>query len=409
MRVLSSVFGSRGDLQPVLALGQALGRAGHEALVAGPPNFEREASELGIAYQSFGRNTQQMIRAQAQAGRLRKIRAARETSRSDTQGHFDALLPLAKGADIVVAAGLIFASASVAEAARIPYRYLAFTPDLLRSAQHPPPIADFRHPPKWINRWLWSTFGQLVNRLHARPLNERRQTVGLNPVADVWQHAIAPHHTLLAADPQFAPAPSDVELAAPQLGCLRLDDERPLPERIDRFLAAGSPPVYFGFGSMSDRKPGQTTQQIAACTRELGIRAIVAKGWAELGTSESFGPDLMVVDAVAHRALFPRVAAVVHHGGAGTTDAALLAGVPQLVVPHMLDQHAWARRVHALGVGPRPLGRRHVSTPRLTQAVAQALMPLHAARAHELAPQFRTRDGGAAAIASLMHAVEAFK
>lgn len=407
MRVLLTAAGTRGDVQPLFGLARALQRAGHQAIVAAPPNFAREAAALGIDYRACGPDMRKLVTAHAELGAnpIRLVRAARETAHADTLNHFDGLLPLAHDADVIVAAGLMFAAASVAELAKVPYRYLAYTPDVLRSDHHPPPLSDVRNFGRPINRWLWKGFAALTHWMVGRSLNQRRQQYGLPATPDVLTHAMLPAQCLLASDIELAPLPRDLQLAAPQLGNLRLDDDRPLPPELERFLQAGPAPVYFGFGSMPDAKPATTTAQIIACARALGVRAIISRGWAQLGANIDHAPDVLAIDDVTHRHLFPRVAAVVHHGGAGTTDAATFAGVPQLVVPHLLDQFGWARRVDAQHLGPKPLPRYRWAQKRLTQALAQTLGdPSYAERARQVALAVQSRDGLSAAIVALEHA-----
>lgn len=408
MRALLTAAGTRGDVQPLFAFARALQRAGHDAVVAGPPDFVAEAAALGVRYVPCGPDMQQLVRAQSGMGAnpITLLRAARKTAHADLIAHFDALLPLAREADVIVGAGLMFAAASVAEVANVPYRYLAYTPDALRSAYHAPPLSDIHSFGRPLNRWLWQAFAGLTHFMLAPGLNQRRRAFGLRDVDNVLDHAMSPERALLAADAEIAPCPPDVRLAGTQLGGLRLDDERPLPEALERFLEAGDPPVYFGFGSMPAADPIATTRDIVACAKRVGVRAVIARGWAGLGEGVELGPNVHVVDDVTHRRLFPRVAVVVHHGGAGTTDAAMLAGVPQLVVPHLLDQFGWSRRVHALGLGPAPLPRYRWSRTRLTEQVWQALrLPEHARRASALSQRLRARDGLAEAIGALETAV----
>jgi len=133
-----------------------------------------------------------------------------------------------------------------------------------------------------------------------------------------------------------------------QTGAWVLPDSRPRSAELERFLNAGEPPVYFGFGSI--RAPEEVAETMVQAARVLGRRAIVSRGWAGLSVPED-APDCLVIGEVNHQALFQRVAAVVHHGGAGTTTAAACAGAPQVVIPQHYDQHYWARRVHQLGIG----------------------------------------------------------
>src|SRR5207248_1968448 len=138
--------------------------------------------------------------------------------------------------------------------------------------------------------------------------------------------------------------PADLPDATPPTGSWQLDDTRPLDPGLEQFLGAGETPVYIGFGSMVDPDPEGTNAIIAEAIERVGCRAIVSSGWAGLGQREPH-PRIHVIGPTPHAALFPRVAAVVHHGGAGTTHAAALAGVPQVIVPHLLDQFGWAHRI----------------------------------------------------------------
>jgi vancomycin aglycone glucosyltransferase len=124
----------------------------------------------------------------------------------------------------------------------------------------------------------------------------------------------------------------------------------PAPPKLEAFLEQGEPPVYIGFGSMTDPNPRITTRAVLAGVTDAGCRAVLSEGWAGLGGG-GLPEHVMVVGSVPHASLFRRVAAVVHHGGAGTTTMAARAGVPQIVVPHVLDQYYWAERVSRLGVG----------------------------------------------------------
>jgi vancomycin aglycone glucosyltransferase len=404
MRVLLTVSGTRGDVQPLFALARALERAGHRAVVAAPPNFATEALALVVDFRACGLDTEAALRANAEVGRnpARVFKLAQKTARSDTLAHFETLMPLARQADLVVSAGLMFAGSSVAEAAGVPYRYIAYTPDALRSAHHAPPLLDLHGLPAPINRWLWSGFSRYTQWLLGDTVNGWRRDAGLEAEGDVLRSAMDPEFALLAADPELCPLPPDVALGSGALGNFWLDDDaRQLGAELENFLERGAPPIYFGFGSVPDPKPEATTEEIVQCVRSLGARAVIARGWAGLGANPHLGPDVLVVDDAPHAKLFPRVAAVVHHGGAGTTAAAVLAGRAQLVIPHVMDQFAWGRRVHRLGLGPKPLRRWSLNAARLRKHVAELLNPGYASEAQSLAPVLKNRDGVRAAVRAL--------
>jgi vancomycin aglycone glucosyltransferase len=158
-------------------------------------------------------------------------------------------------------------------------------------------------------------------------------------------------------------------------------------------LAAGEPPVYFGFGSI--RAPQDLSKTMIESARALGRRVILSRGWADLSLVDD-APDCLAIGDVNQQALFPRVAAVAHHGGAGTTTAATRAGVPQVVIPQHHDQHYFARRVSDLGIGSaRPTGA--PTTDTLTAALEHALRHEVAMRARQTATKVRTDGAGVAA------------
>ncbi|MCK2214808.1 glycosyltransferase [Actinomadura sp. ATCC 31491] len=379
MRVLLSTIGSRGDVQPLVALATELRELGHEARLCVPPDFRAWIEGLGFPVVAIGPELRSTATA---APRVREHR--RSLAEETVAAQFATLVPAAGGCDVIVAAtALQLAARSVAESLRIPYVFTAYCPAVLPSPHHAPPLVPGR-PPASGNRELWERDAESFNELFGAALDAGRAALGLPPAGDVRGHVLT-GLPWLAADPALAPWPSPGDDAVFQTGAWLLPDERPLPAELEAFLDAGEPPVYYGFGSM--RVPDGLAEAVAGSARELGVRAVVARGWGQLAP-----PGLLSVDEVNHQALFRRVAAVVHHGGAGTTTAAARAGAPQVVLPQLYDQHYWAGRVQELGIGAaHPPGV--PSAGSLTAALDCALKPDVAARAQALAGKMR--DDGA--------------
>jgi vancomycin aglycone glucosyltransferase len=248
--------------------------------------------------------------------------------------------------------------------------------------------------PRWANRLGWKIFGSLVEWIVLAPVNRQRALLGLPPADAAIPLTFAQPRALLATDAELAPWPLDVDQAAPPTGWLSLPDHRELGRPLQEFLNAGPPPIYFGFGSMVDPDPARTTSILLQAARAVKRRTLISAGWADLGSNQSLGSDALVIGAVPHAKLFPQVAAVVHHGGAGTTHAAARAGVPQIVVPHIMDQFTWARRVAQLGVSPKPLPRWQLSAARLAARLDRCFADGDMSRrATELATRIGQRDG----------------
>jgi vancomycin aglycone glucosyltransferase len=167
-----------------------------------------------------------------------------------------------------------------------------------------------------------------------------------------------------------------------QTGAWMLSDPTELPDQLKAFLADGAPPIYLGFGSM--RASDQTGRVLIEAARALGLRSILSQGWAQL-TPSDMGKDCISIGDVNHEKLFPRVAAVVHHGGAGTTTTAVRAGMVQVIIPHNYDQYYWAHRVDQLGVGVSGPTRDDLTIEDLVQALSECLRPEVRMRARALA------------------------
>jgi UDP:flavonoid glycosyltransferase YjiC (YdhE family) len=175
------------------------------------------------------------------------------------------------------------------------------------------------------------------------------------------------------------------------------DDWRP-PTDLLRFIENGPPPVYIGFGSMSNQKPEQTADLVLQALKRTGQRAIVFSGWGGMQKAEL--PDsVLMVDSTPHSWLFPHTQAVVHHGGAGTTAAGLRAGKPSIIIPYHGDQLFWGKIATDLGVGPKPVPRKKLTVDNLAQAIERAVTDKEMHRkAAELGKRIQTENGIARAI-----------
>jgi sterol 3beta-glucosyltransferase len=185
----------------------------------------------------------------------------------------------------------------------------------------------------------------------------------------------------------------------------RPDDWQPL-NTLEAFLSSGPPPVYIGLGSMTGRDPEALTRLALGALRRTGQRGVLLAGWAGLGGID-LPEDVCLVDDVPHDWLFPRMAAVVHHGGAGTTGAGLRAGRPSILLPYFADQPFWGRVVHNLGAGPLPIPQKQLTEPRLAAAINRAVTsPGIHRRARTLGEQIRNEDGVGNAVEILSQRLE---
>ncbi|MEU5264292.1 glycosyltransferase [Amycolatopsis sp. NPDC021455] len=398
MRVLLSTSGSRGDVEPLLALAVGLRALGAEALVCAPPDCADRLAEVGVSHVPVGPSA----RAPMHGGARPTPEDMRRFTAELIAIQFDELPAAAEGCDAVVATGVLAAALgvrSVAEKLGIPYRYAFHCPIYVPSPHYPPPPPLGEPPARDVTdvRELWERNNQGAYRRFGDTLNGLRAGIGLPPVADIYRFGYT-DHPLLAADPLLAPL-QPTDLGAVQTGAWILPDERPLPAELAAFLAAGPPPVYVGFGSLPG--PADAARVAIDAIRARGHRVLLSRGWAGLDLIDA-RDDCFAVGEVNHQALFGRVAAVVHHGGAGTTTTAARAGAPQVLVPQMADQPYYAGRVAELGIGVAHDGPVPTAGS-LSAALATALAPETRARATAVAGRIRL-DGATVAARLLLDA-----
>jgi vancomycin aglycone glucosyltransferase len=395
MRVLFSTIGSRGDVQPVVALASHLQALGHEVRVCVPPDFREWIESLGIPVTPIGPEVRRFAASRPTGTQPQKPLTAeqrRQMAEATVATQFETLTSAAQECDVIVAASALqVAARSVAEKMGISYVFAAYAPVVLPSPHHaPPPLPPLpgQAPPTTNdNRQLWAQDAARFNDLFGAAVNVRRASLGLAEISDIRSHMMT-DQPWLAADATLGPWPDPTDSHVFQTGAWILPDERPLSRDLDRFLESGDRPIYFGFGST--RAPEAAGPVMLHAARAVGRRAIVSQGWFDDSLVENEGDCLSISEVNVH-ALFPRVAAVVHHGGAGTTTAAALAGAAQVVIPNHYDQHYWAQRVHTLGIGTAHAPGAPTRDS-LASALAQSLRPEVAARARDVADAVR-RDG----------------
>ena len=402
MVVTILALGSRGDVDPLLAFGTALAGAGHDVRVAAFGKFEDRISALGLEFAPLaeGQVSKGLDSAEGRrwlergSKRLPAAVGLIQDARSVARRRLADALGACEGSETIVASELgVLLGWQMSE---------RFGTPLVRVRLSAP------------GRLLQGPAGGVLRQaawLAARPwLGSVRRDAGLPPLPlHEPLGKLAEHRTLelYAYSPAIAPAPRHVGPWAHVTGYWFLDtslDPDP-PARLREFLDAGEPPVCLGFGSMATADPATMTE---LAVEALAGRRGVLVGDLHLRAGVKLPPNLIAVTAVDYGWLFERCAAVVHHGGAGTSAMALRAGLPSVTVPHMLDQFAWSRRLAQLGAGPPPIARRKLSAPRLREAIASAVEdPRFTRAAASLGEQIRQEDGVGCALEAFQrhHAV----
>lgn len=393
MKVLLAPVGSRGDVQPLLVLGQALQRRGHAVHALVPRDQLAFAQAWGLPASASSADIHALLRdnvAAFQSPRRVLMTLLRECRRELTRqlAEVEAALP---GHDLVVAAGTQVAAPSVAAAHGVACCTIAYTPSLLPSGEMPPFWLPWRRGPAWWNRLLHELPDAINGRLALGELQAWRRARGL---AVEWRptRLLLGARAILACDAELASVPRSCAVVCEQGAWLAPRDDQALDDALQGWLAAGEPPIYLGFGSMVERAPQQALALASALAAATGRRVLMVRGWSDHPPSAD--PRVLVIDAAPHARLLPRCALVVHHGGSGTSHAAMRAGVPSIVVPHLLDQFDFAHRLVQAGVALQ-MPRTKLDAAGLVALARLALGDgAMLGRAAALARQVAGRDGG---------------
>ena len=413
MHVLIMSFGTRGDIQPYAALSGALARAGHDAPLAVPEGFADRVPHAGpgtITHRPAGSTMLRLLQEvmpelSGPRDALRTLGIMTSAMRELNAECWTAAQ--AARPDVVVYHPKCLAGPHIAEALGVPGVLSLPIPFFTPTRAHAMPFLGGASFGALGNRATYG-FRRVTGVIYGGMINDFRRDVGLGRVHRLADPLInpdgSPVHVLYPYSKHVVPIPDDYPSSAHVTGYWFPESGGAFdpPARLMDFLAAGEPPVYVGFGSMGFGKgANERRDAVLSALRVNGLRGIVTTGWGGIARGEAGTDDVLVLEGAPHEWLFPRVVAVVHHGGAGSTAAGIWAGRPTLVVPFLGDQPFWGLRVHALGIGPAPLPARHLRT-RLTERLGDLVNTAsYASRAEEVGAAVRAENGLAAGVAAL--------
>jgi sterol 3beta-glucosyltransferase len=392
--------GTRGDVQPFIALSLGLLDAGYAVTLGANAEFRGLVERHGVPFHPL--RADYLTLADTPEGReamsgnpLTATRRMRTATAPMVRRMLDDAWRAAQDTDLVVYHPKTLAGPHLSERLGVPAFVASAVPMLSPTRAFPVPGLVKRSLGGTLNRASYRLAGVAAGMYRDTVDAWRAETLDLPRARDV-----APLPKLYAYSPAVLPRPSDWGPDTVVTGYWDLPpaDGWAPPRDLAAFLAAGEPPVYVGFGSVPLEHPERTAREIVAALRAIGARGLLD---GPLGAAAA--DDMLAIAGVPHQWLFERVAAVVHHGGAGTTGAGLRAGRPAVIVPHGIDQPFWARAVHVRGASPRPLDPRRLD--RLAPALREALRDPIAERAADLGRAIRRERGVAAAVAVLAEAI----
>ncbi|KAF7928034.1 uncharacterized protein EAE97_009832 [Botrytis byssoidea] len=405
--IVVMVIGSRGDIQPFLKLGKNLKEYGHRVRIATHPAFrDFVQNDSGLEFFSVGGDPAELMAfmvknpgmiptmdtlKKGEVGRRREqmaemfegfwracINATDEEKDVTNLKMMGDRAPFV--ADAIIANPPCFAHIHCAERLGVPL-HLMFTFPYTPTQAFPHPLANIKKTnvdPGYTNfmsyplveMMTWQGLGDLVN-------NFRVKTLGLEPVSTLWApgqlYRLKVPYTYLWS-PGLVPKPKDwgPEIDIAGFVFLDLADTFTPPDDLVKFLDDGEPPIYIGFGSIVVDDPDRFTEMIFEAVKRAGVRALVSKGWGGLG-GENTPENVFMLENTPHDWLFPKVKAVVHHGGAGTTAIGLKCGKPTMIVPFFGDQQFWGSMIGTSGAGADPVPYKELTADKLAEGIKQCL------------------------------------
>ncbi|XP_057483961.1 sterol 3-beta-glucosyltransferase UGT80A2-like [Actinidia eriantha] len=411
LQIVILIVGTRGDVQPFVAIGKRLQDYGHRVRLATHSNFKDFVLTAGLEFYPIGGDPKVLAGYMVKnKGFLPSGPSEIPIQRNQIKDIIYSLLSACKEPDIdsgipfkadaIIANPPVYGHTHVAEALKVPL-HVFFTMPWTPTSEFPHPLsrvkqqAGYRLSYQIVDSLIWLGIRDMVNDL-------RKKKLKLRPVTYLsgsqGSESDVPYGYIWS--PHLVPKPKDWGPKVDVVGFCFLDlaSNYEPPQQLMDWLNAGPKPIYIGFGSLPVQEPEKMTEIIVKALEMTGQRGIINKGWGGLGNLKEPKDFIYLLDNCPHDWLFLQCAAVVHHGGAGTTAAGLKAACPTTIVPFFGDQPFWGERVHARGVGPSPIPIDEFSLPKLVDAITFMLDPMVKERAVELAKAMETEDGVTGAV-----------
>ena len=408
MKITLLTYGSRGDVQPFIALAVGLKKAGHDPLLAAPKLFSDLAERYKVPFHSLPGDPEEISARFNDAGQnpVRTMHAIGGYVFQIAPQVAKAALDACHNADLLIH-GFLFTAGGHAFAVQqgIPDISVQTFP-MFAPTRAFPNVSVAGIPPGWlslVSHWLFDLFFRYGGNLGYQRIRYQHPEIPL-PGSLPWpfkkSDKVARTPILFAFSSHVIPPPREWQRQAHihLPGYFMLEDFSYVPPKVVLdFLAAGTPPICITFGSMVNRYLDRIRSVMFEALHHTHQRAIILTGWGSWGDSPVQNGILMH-DKLPHSWLFPQCKLLIHHGGAGTTAAALQSGIPSMIVPFAGDQPFWADVVNRLGVGPKSIRVKNLCVDKLEQAFLDAELPIYQIRAKELGETLRSEDGVEAAV-----------
>ena len=396
--------GSRGDTQPFVALGVALKEADYKVQVAASATFEDFVKRQGLEFYALAGDVSKMmenpdLQASMQADNPLKIILSFNTLKQYAFEMQKDFFAACQGSDAII----YHPGASIGyfAAQRSGVLSILASPFPMTPTKAYPALVFYTAPRlgEGANVLSHKLFEQIMWRTTKGPVKrfweERFDTIPADFSSPFPKQQTATRPTLIACSNHVFPKPSDWPQHVHNTGYWFLDEEAwEPPQDLLSFLEAGPPPVYVGFGSVSDSMTAsKTTQLVIDALQRTGQRGVLATGWNGMTQLEELPENIFMLESAPHAWLFPKMSAVIHHGGAGTTAAGFRAGVPSIIIPHSVDQFAWGQRAFELSVGPKPISKKKLGTEKLAAAISEALTEKVKGAARALGQKIQAENG----------------
>ena len=382
MKIACVILGTRGDVQPMVALADGLIKRGHEVTICAPPENEELISRVNCRFIPFGPSPKKAAKEDPgkQKGGV-AVKISPKEGKKVISDQINLLPKILTGTDLILGVGIVFGVHTAADILKVPYRFVIFYPIVLGTTSDDP----------LKNRIMFGFGRSMINMFIKGFINKHRARFSLPPVKDVWSHWLG-DRVIVACDPELNKARTGVSFPFTQTGFMLLPSKNDLPDNVKNFCNSGNPPVYIGFGSNPIADTEKFKLIFEKVNSDTNQRLIISKGWADLPESNS--ADILYVDELPFDLLFPKLAAAIYHGGTGTMAAIARAGIPQAAFPFMADQFANRDNIFKLGIGPKTCNFKEMTAESISTAINECINNnTYKNNAIDLSNKLKTSDG----------------